>query len=96
MVAISVTPEERQQALLEELRKRGKMDVVSAWAFGNEQGFYSGAAWLAKADLEALCQSNQAKRHDGFWRHINEADREKYMKSWADYWTPKGSGPDGG
>lgn len=86
-----VTPEERQTALLEELGRRNSMTVEEAWNFGHELGFYEGGEGSeAKRDLMALCRKQLANRHDGFWRHINEADhiRQRY-KRWADYWTLK-------
>jgi hypothetical protein len=90
MIDNEVMPEERQLTLLEELRRRGSMTVEEAWYFGHSLGFYRGGEGsVAKSDLNALCQQNQARRTDGFWRHAHEPDhiRQKYKK-WADYWTP--------
>lgn len=86
-----LTPEERQAKLLIELQKRPSMTVNEAWTFGHQQGFYLGGdAADTKADLDALCASNKADRTDGFWRHINEADRIRLKHAqWADYWTAR-------
>jgi hypothetical protein len=86
---MSTPPDQRQAALLTELRSRESMTVVEAWQFGHEHGFYVGGEGPeAKRDLMALCQRNQARRHDGFWRHIGEPDRIRLrFKRWADYWT---------
>lgn len=82
----------RQAALLEEMRKRPLgLTVVEAWTVGNLLGFYKGGeAMEAKRDLQALVQHNQARRTDGFWRHIGEPDHIRLKhKRWADYWTAR-------
>jgi len=92
MVANEVTPRERQDALLEELKLRDSMTVMDAWNFGHALGFYHGgdAARETITDLNALCQRNQAFKTEGFWRHINEPDHIRLKhKKWADYWTAK-------
>ena len=88
----SVTAEERQEILLKAMRERGYLTVDDAWNVGHNHGFYQGGeGMLAKDDLNALAQRNQARRTDGFWRHSNEPDRIRLKhKHWADYWTPAG------
>lgn len=88
MVFDALTPERRQEALLEELQRRSSMTVVEAWAFGHGCGFYKGGdAPEVKRDLMALCQRRKARRVEGFWRHIHEPDhiRSRYPR-WADHW----------
>jgi adenine-specific DNA methylase len=91
MVATEFTPRERQDALLEAMRRRGYLTVTDAWKVGHELGFYVGGdGGMAKADLTAIAGRNQATRTDGFWRHINEPDRIRLQhKYWSDYWTPR-------
>lgn len=77
--------------LLEAMRRRGHLTVETAWEVGHIAGFYTGGdGGQAKRDLNRLAQRNQAVRHDGYWRHINEPEhmRVKY-KYWSDYWTPR-------
>lgn len=83
-----LTPEERQEVLLKELRNRSSMTVVEAWAFGHGSGLYRGGdAPTVKQDLMALCAQRKARRIDGFWRHIGEPNciRNRYPR-WADHW----------
>lgn len=91
-MAEEVTPRERQDALLVVMRHRGHLTVTGAWGVGHLLGFYKGGeATKAKDDLNALCQRNQARRTEGFWRHINEPNPIRLRhKHWADYWTPRG------
>lgn len=91
-MVIEITAFERQTRLLEEMRRRGHLTHNQAWTFGHEQGFYAGGHGdVTLFDLNALAQRNQARRHDGFWRHCDEPDRERY-KIWSDYWTPQERG----
>ena len=93
MVANPPTAEARQEALLDAMRRRGYLTVTDAWQIGYALDFYQGGeAPLAKDDLNALAKRNQARRVDGFWRHINEPDHIRLKhKHWADYWVPRRS-----
>lgn len=92
MVATEATARERQDALLEAMRRRGYLTITMAWEVGANLGFYRGGEIdLVKSDLNAIAGRNQAHRTDGFWRHINEPDSIRIKhRHWADYWTPKG------
>lgn len=91
---IEASAEERQKVLLNMLNTLGSLTVQKAWEVGHSAGFYIGGdVGLVKDDLKALSNQRLARRHDGFWRHINEPDRiRRKYKRWADYWTPLGKG----
>lgn len=85
---IETSPEERQVEILRVLREKGVLTVTGAWDVGYEFKFYIGGdAMMAKRDLMALVQRNQAVYHEGFWRTGDPKSR-----CWSDYWTPKGRG----
>ena len=91
MVTTEVTPRERQDKLLEYIKLRGTLTTTEAWYIGEALGYYApGDTRIVQADLAALCQRNQARKHDGFWRHAHEPDsiRKKHIR-WGDYWTPR-------
>lgn len=79
-----VPAEERQRELLRVLLEKRVLTVTGAWDVGYELGFYIGGdAMMAKTDLNALVQCNQAKYHPGYWKTGNANSLR-----WSDYWTP--------
>lgn len=92
-MADEVTPEARQEFLLELLLRRGQLGLTisEAWSMGYSRGLYEGGdAPTVKDDLNALVQRQKAKRHDGFWRHMGQRDHRQMQNiRWADYWTAR-------
>lgn len=70
------------------VRRRRATTLTDAFNWGALEGFYVGGDGpLVQDDLNALCASSRAQRHDGYWK--TGAPRSI---RWPTYWTGAGRG----